>query len=393
MTAAELTPAQRRRGLIAITASVTAIGVCIGLTMPLIALLLERDGVGTTVIGLNSAVSSLAMLVVAPLLPGLMSRIGTLSSLYAGLAVAAAAILLLPVFHDLTAWFVLRFLLGLGMAVHWVVSETWVNMVASERHRARVIGAYVTLLAVGLACGPVLIGVVGIDGALPFVAGAALVVAAAVPLLFAHGSVPPAPPQPEGLAGAARRAPMIMATALLAGFTHIVVFALLPIYGVRLGMGPSTAALMLSVFIGGTVVLQLPLGWLADRFPRGRVLMATAAAGLAGAVLLPLAFDHAAVLWPLLFVWGGMVVGLYTVGLALVGERFHAGALASASAAFIMIYEAGSLVGPVVAGAAMDAIGVAGLPAVLALGFAALMVLGLRSDGAGGDRPDSSLNP
>lgn len=377
MTVARVTAAARRRGMVVVIASVAAVGLSFGFTMPLIALLLERDGHSATVIGLNSATGSFAMLVVAPLLPRLMGRLGTLPALYLGIAVAAAALLMMPLLPSLGAWFVLRFVLGLGNAIHWVVSETWINTVADERNRGRVVGAYVTVLAAGLACGPLLIGITGIDGAVPFVIGAGLIASAALPLLFAGGAAPPVPAEaPSTLIAAARRAPALMAVALLIGFAHIVVLALLPVYGVRLGLGQDTAVLMLSVFLAGSVVLQVPIGWLADRLGGEVMLAAGAAAGLAGAVALPLVLGGA-LLWPLLFLWGGAIIGLYTIGLSLLGERFRSGQMASAMAAFVMIYELGSLTGPVTAGAAMDILGTIGLPLTMALGFAALIALAL----------------
>ncbi|MEE8544199.1 MAG: MFS transporter, partial [Alphaproteobacteria bacterium] len=216
MTVTRVTAAARRRGMVAVIASAAAVGLSLGFTMPLIALLLERDGHSVTMIGLNSATSSFAMLVVAPLLPRLMGHLGTLPALYLGIAVATAALLMMPLLPSLGAWFALRFVLGLGNAIHWVVSETWIITVADSRNRGRVVGAYVTVLAAGLACGPLLIGLTGIDGALPFVTGAGLIALAAVPLLFAGGGAPPvAAEAPAALIAAARWAPALMAVALL----------------------------------------------------------------------------------------------------------------------------------------------------------------------------------
>lgn len=374
--------AARRRGLIAVIVSVTSIGLSMGLTMPLIALVLERDGTSNTVIGLNTAVGALAMLVMAPLLPRLMAAIGTLASLYLGIALATLTILALPVLHNLPAWFALRFVLGLGIAINWVASETWINMVADERYRGRVVAIYVTLLAGGFAGGPLLIGVTGIDGFLPFGAGAALIALAAVPLLFARGGAPPVrPPGRVGLLHAMRRAPALMLVVALTGVAHVAVFALLPVYAVRLDLGRDMAVTMLSVFMAGGLVLQLPLGWLADRFHRGRVLAGAAAVGLGGALALPALLDAGPVLWVMLFLWGGTVIGIYTVAMAILGQSFRPLALAAASAAFVMLYESGSMVGPVIAGGAMDWIGPHSLPFFLAMVFAALFVaaLGIRA--------------
>ena len=52
--------------------------------------------------------------------------------------------------------------------------------------------------------------------------------------------------------------------------------------------------------------------------------------------------------------WGGLIGGAYTVGLTMLGKRFAAGELAAANALFAFVYEAGTLVGPIAAGAALD---------------------------------------
>jgi MFS family permease len=76
--------------------------------------------------------------------------------------------------------------------------------------------------------------------------------------------------------------------------------------------------------------------------------------GLAGALLLPMIAPHWTLLAALLLIWGGVVAGLYTVGLGHIGSRFHGTELAAANAAFIFFYALGTVAGPAVIGTAMD---------------------------------------
>jgi MFS family permease len=55
-----------------------------------------------------------------------------------------------------------------------------------------------------------------------------------------------------------------------------------------------------------------------------------------------------------LFIYGGAVVGLYTVGLTLLGQRFRGADLAAANSAFVLMYSTGALLGPPLSGLAMD---------------------------------------
>lgn len=49
-----------------------------------------------------------------------------------------------------------------------------------------VLGIYATGLAVGFAVGPLLFSVVGSDGILPFLVGAAIILLAAIPIFLAR---------------------------------------------------------------------------------------------------------------------------------------------------------------------------------------------------------------
>jgi MFS family permease len=362
-----LTAGERRLSLAAVIGGVFGVGIAFGALVPLLALLLERRGLGGTVIGLNSAMFPVAVLAVGPLLPRIIARLGTLRSMYLGIGSATVLVLLFPVFDSVSAWFVLRFLVGVATGIHWVVSETWMNRLATDRDRGVIMGIYATVLAGGFALGPLLLTVVGIDGALPFIGVAIALALSAVPLALTRRLAPVMPARPaHGLARFVAAAPVVMIGAVVGGLVDNALFTLLPVYGLRVGFEQATAVLLLTVFIGGNLVMQVPLGWLADRTDRRAVLLACVWVALAGTLLLPLlspggAFASTALLWPMLFVWGGTAFGIYTISLSLLAERFSRDSMAGANTAFVMSYETGSLSGPVLAGAAIDLAGPNGL--------------------------------
>jgi hypothetical protein len=70
-------------------------------------------------------------------------------------------------------------------------------------------------------------------------------------------------------------------------------------------------------------------------------------------------------IWGIVFATGGIFNAIYTLGLALLGQRFQAKALVSAGAAFMTTYSIGAVGGPPLVGALMDAFGARSLPLVL----------------------------
>lgn len=359
------TPTERRRSLIAIFCSIFAAGVSFGTSIPLLSVLLERRGTESSLIGLNASMAVLATVLFAPLLPRVVGRFGALPTLFGSIVVMVTAVLLLPVFPTLEAWFPLRFLLGTGMAAHWVISETWLNAATTTRNRGLIAGLYATVISIGFAAGPAALTVIELEGLLPFLLIAGAIALAGVPIFLVRDSIPHIEVGVESSGWqVVKLAPVIMAAILVAGVVDSAIMSLLPIYGLRVGMAESAAVLMLTVAIAGSATLQLPLGWSADRLSRRALLLTCAAAGILGPLLLPHAIGTPLLLWPLLFVWGGTVVGLYTVSLAMLGDRFAGGELARANAVFVMLYCLGSIVGPPLTGGAMDLLGEGGLSSV-----------------------------
>ncbi len=363
---------QRRRSLAAVVASVFGVGVAYGALIPLLSLRLEADGVDSLWIGIQGAMFPLATLAIGAFIPALVARVDLLVALYASLAVAAGSALLFPVFPTLAAWFALRFVMGSAGTVHWVVSEIWMNALATARDRSRLMGIYATLLAAGFALGPLIVRATGIEGWPPFAAVAVGILVAALPLPLARAHVPELPArQRVGLRGLLAREPGVLFAALIAGFLDAALLVFLPLYGLRSGLAQGDAVTLVAWFMGGNLVFQIPLGIWADRSDRWKVLRLCVACSLVGALLLPVLapggwLPSPGLLAAVLFVWGGTSFGLYTLSLALLGERSSLAELAAANTALVMVYEVGSISGPILVGAAMDLAGRNALAAVTA---------------------------
>ncbi len=77
---------------------------------------------------------------------------------------------------------------------------------------------------------------------------------------------------------------------------------------------------------------------------------------------------------PLLFIAGGTISGIYTLGVVLIGQDFRGQRLAVVSTGFAMAYSAGSIVGSTPVGYLVDLFGAEALPIAIGLGFVGLTV-------------------
>lgn len=377
---AEVADRRRNLELAALMTTAAIVGATLALSFPLMSLVLAANGAAPATIGLNAAAHGLGVILAAPFFGRVLSRLGAARAMRTGLVVAAGLLLILPWHVDPTLWFVLRLAFGAASTIVFVVSEAAINALVEDHRRGRVLGLYGTMFAVGYAAGPLIIAGIGSDGHLPFLVGVGILLTGVVPT-FAMPSIDaalggnPAAFAAKRLLGLWRTAPLILAAGGTVALIETSQFALLPVWGLEHGLSESGTALLLGLWIGGNILLQYPVGRLADRMSRRHLLAACAAL----ATLLSAALASAPVvaepmlLWPILLVHGGMSGGIYVLALALMGERFKGASLAGANAAFILTYEIGAMAGPPAAGVALWGIGAAGLPLVFATALALLV--------------------
>jgi MFS family permease len=151
----------------------------------------------------------------------------------------------------------------------------------------------------------------------------------------------------------------------------------LPVYAVGAGVSDEIGALWLSCFVIGNVILQWPIGWMADHWDRRAVLAGCAALSAGLVMLLPLMPAASSAVYVVLLLWGGISFAIYPVGLAILGQRFKGGDMARANTAFSLLYILGGLVGRPMTGAAMDAFGDRGFGWTIAVIYVVCVVWAL----------------
>jgi MFS family permease len=368
----------RRIALASVLSATLGVGLIFGFQPPLIALVLGRNGASSFAIGTVTAATLIAVILLAPLYPLVIARMGLRGCVLAGVGCAALVLLLMPVSPNVGYWFVLRLLTGCALGLSWIASEVWLNTVSTPEDRGTLMGIYGTVFSAGVMLGPSLLEITGTRGWLPYAAGAACLAAMLVPLLLSRGAnEAPQPFAPlRGSSSLLRRAPLVMLASFVAGLVESVQVTLLPLFGLRAGLGDHRALLLVTVFMAGNVVLQIPIGWLGDRFGRRRLLGLCALLSTVGPLLLQPWLTVPMLLWPLLFIWGGTLYAFYSQGVALLGTAFTQAELPTANTVFVMVYCLGGVIGPSLGGIIMDAWPGRGLPWLLS-GAAGVLLAGL----------------
>jgi MFS family permease len=291
--------------------------------------------------------------------------------LIAGMVLTAVTAAWFPWGGNLWGYFVVRLLNGFGGALSLIPLETLVNHNSPPEQRSRDFGFYAFSVASGIALGTAL--GMAMYAAMPYWAfvlgGAAALLAGVVVFCWLDWKTILEEQRAE-------RAPLQFAnnflsfgSAWIQGFLEGGMVSMMPLYLLWLGMSEAGAGGLLGGIMIGVIVAQVPLAWLADRIGRTAVMLGCYA--VTGAVLLAL---HQGLPRPAmaacLFLAGACSGAFYPLGLAVLGERLPALAIPRASACFLAINCAGSLVGPVATGVTMDLLG---KPAIFLAGLGALL--------------------
>lgn len=376
MSADAFTTAERRHALAVVTIALGIVSLIHGLSLPMLSLVLEREGVDRTLIGLNATAQFLAVFAAAPFVPGLMRNFGPATMMFWSVLVSALVFLALPAYVNVHVWFVLRLLLGIVLSFLWIAGEAWISHLAEERVRGRTIAIYGAVTAAGFALGPLALAAVGSEGLRPFILAASLMAIAATPLALARKSGPKLGGRPSGRFWRyVVMAPVSMWIYFAFSAGEAVLLTFLPIYGMQAGLEERVAITLLTAMAVGAIASQLPVGWMADSL-NGMMLTGIGVVLLIGAcVLLPESIGQTPWNVVLLLSLGALLGGLYTLSLVFLGRRFEGADLGPAVTARSIMFCLGAMAGPPLAGASIELVGPDGMAWMLAFLFLLVMPL------------------
>jgi MFS family permease len=353
--------------LIGVTAALAMFGAAQGLSYPLFSIVMQKQGMSPAEIGLSAAMMPLGLITSASLVPAAVRLFGARRLAVACAVLGALCFLAIGALRNDFAWYVVRFFIGMVINPLYVLGEVWALALAPPRQRGRVMGVFNTLMGAGYAVGPLTLTFVGVEGWPPFLVAIGAFLLCGIVLALVSGGLPGFEHDGDtsGFFGFALAAPALLVAVLVSAAAQQSTYSLTPVFGAAYGLGEATLAALVTALSAGNVLLQLPLGLLAERVGGRTMMLFCAAATATCALTLPLVI-LSPLAWPVLVVMGGVGYGVYTMALVELGSRFHGTALVTGNAAFALMWGVGGIIGPPGAGALMHVAGPLGLPAVIA---------------------------
>jgi MFS family permease len=335
-----------------------------GLFGTLITVRSELDGFSPLAIGLVSAAYYGGFLAGSRLTLFALGNVGHIR-VYAALAsLLAAAIVTAGLITHPIAWVLLRFAAGACLAGQYVVAESWLNQLVSNRTRGRTLSLYTLTTVVAYGAGQFWFSRLDPTAVTGFGIAAILISVAVAPVSLSADAAPPTLARPERmpLRELWQIVPTGLITSALVGIAHGSFLGLGAVYATRSGLSVSEIGLFVAAPTLGSLALSVPVTSASDTIDR-RIIggLAALVAVAASVVLLRLGPDG----WPglaCMFVIGGMTFPLYSIAGAYTNDWVPAAKLTAASSQLVMMVGAGAFLGPLIGSFVMDGVGDDGFP-------------------------------
>ena len=323
----------------------------------------QIEGFTTTQLGLFGTAWAAGFVIGCMSAPRLVGRVGHIRAFGILSAFGAAVVLVSGIIVNPVTWTALRFFTGFTMAGAFMIIESWLNEKASNENRGMIFGLYTMVSLAAVTVGQ--LGAAAGDVKTPelFVVVGILFCFALIPTAISTAETPrPIENVSLDLGAIWRNSPIAAAACFLIGVSNGAFGTLGPVYGAQIGLTPTNITYMMSLPIIAGAAMQLPFGRLSDRTDRRYVLAGIAAAGALIGLFMVIARPQSAVLvLTMCGLFGAAAFSLYGIAVAHANDHADASSFVKVSGGLLMLFGLGTVVGPILAAAAMNRLGPEGM--------------------------------
>ncbi len=318
----------------------------LGLMTTLIPLLLLQAGVGTETIGLVASAYFVGFLAGALSASRIVTAVGHIRAFTVFAAIAAMTAQLLVFTTAPGAVALTRLLMGFSSSGLFLVAESWLNDRADHTTRGRFFGAYQVVNWGAVAAGPLLLSVTAPEARLFAVVGAAFA-ASLLPMALTRR------PNPEmserrrlGLRMLFRISPVGVICCFASGLLNSAFYGLMPVYLRAKGLDAAAISAFAAAVMVAALVVQYPLGMLADRVERRRLTLVILALGTAAALgIVLLAGGRSWIIAGFGCVMAATMSPLYGLGAGQTNDRLERGDYVAAASGLLFAWSVGAAIG------------------------------------------------
>ena len=297
----------------------------------------------TIVSSLISASYYIGFLVGSRVALSALGRVGHIR-VYAALAsLLSAAMLAVGLTESAPAWAWLRFVTGLCLAGQYVVAESWLNNLATNENRGRLLAVYAVVTSGAFGLGQVLLFAIDARVITGFAIASIITSLAVAPVALSEDAVAPTVSIREhiSLRELAKLVPTGVFSCLLVGMAHGALTGMAAIYATRVGLSSGRIGLFVAAPNIGGMLLHWPVSAASDDIDRRAVGFVASVGAIGAAVLLLLGPSTSPMALLLIAVLGGCSYPLYSIAAAYTNDWIEPEHVNAAASQLVTLYGLG----------------------------------------------------
>ena len=341
-----------------------------------LALLLVTAGVYSTLVGIRAELKQLPTLVSGGITTAyyagfLLGSWYTLRALkqvghirvYAALAsLLSASVLITGVYNSPLIWIIMRSSTGFCFAGLYVVAESWLNGLASNTFRGRLLAMYNVVTIGAYGAGQLLVFNFDARTLTGFAFAAVVSSLAVIPVVMSEQAATPNVDNHTHITmrELARIVPTGAGTILLVGLAHGGMLGMAVIYATREGLSVGRVGILIAAINLGGMALTWPISSASDDLDRRIIGVLSSLAVIVLGLVMLTQTPSSWITTALLFAIGGFSFPLYAVGGAYTNDWVSQEQMGAAASQLVTLYGFGAMIGPLVAAPFLDIIGTQG---------------------------------
>ncbi|MEP9407550.1 MFS transporter [Peribacillus frigoritolerans] len=333
-----------------------------GMLLPIIAIIFENDGISSSLNGFHAASLYIGILLISPFMEAPLRKYGYKPLIVFGGITVILSLALFPVWKSFWFWFVLRFFIGIGDHTLHFATQTWITAISPKTKRGRNLAIYGLFFSLGFMVGPLMTKLLEINQSLPFIITSILSLLAWSAVFLIRNELPEQDDsESTSFLGTLKRftkVSRIAWVAFLLPFTFGVLEASLnsnfPVFALRSGIDLTAVSIIIPAFSAGTLITQIPLGMISDRFGRRKTLLTILFSGFAIFTLAGI-YSYSVLGLFICFMFGGMMVGsTFSLGISYMADLLPRNLLPAGNLLCSIFFSLGSIGGPFFGGLVIE---------------------------------------
>ena len=335
-----------------------------GLVGLLIPMRLSFEAISTDKIGLILSVYAIGYLIGAHYSKQFIHKVGHIRTFALCGSLMSSAILVCALTMDLWIWGGMRFVMGFAVAITIATFDGWLSQATTKHNRGQILAFNQVVVFSAIAISQFFILLAPPSATTLFILAGILFSISISPLAVGkiHG------PTMEEFESLTLRqtfsiSPLGVVCCISCGLIYAALINLLPIYAGTYGVVDLELSILMASAIAGAVIMQLPIGFLSDRYDRRHLIFSMVAVIIGLSIAFPLSFQHGLLIpaYIMIGIMSGLVLCLYPLGISETFDKVPQSQMVGAMSSLLGFYAIGSIFGPYSASLTMKFLGPQGL--------------------------------